>query len=47
MAAGDRSWQGFVATGVLPVLSRINAEDRVQRIMQNKFKGSASSIRRE
>ncbi|WP_054857018.1 nicotinamide-nucleotide adenylyltransferase [Vulcanisaeta sp. JCM 16159] len=46
MAAGDKSWQGFVATGVLPVLSRINAEDRVQRIMQNKFKGSASSIQR-
>ncbi len=34
MAAGDRSWQNLVATGVLPVLIRINAEDRVRRIMQ-------------
>jgi nicotinamide-nucleotide adenylyltransferase len=34
MAIGDKSWQSLVATGILSVLVRINAEDRIKRIMQ-------------
>jgi len=33
MASGDKSWQSLVATGVLPVLSRINAEERIRSIL--------------
>ncbi|WP_243679465.1 nicotinamide-nucleotide adenylyltransferase [Vulcanisaeta souniana] len=37
MATGDKSWRDLVATGVLPVLGRINAEDRVRRLMQKQI----------